>query len=169
MTSEGKLTGKGEGVVHTTATKFINLMSNLDKRPLFDDMYHSGEVLDKFEDEENDVCVSLIHMRRKGMAIIKSRDVLQATLKFKGGADGETWYSVAHSVESDKCPPIKESVRAFAEFLIYELKPAEGGKSCNATKLFRFDPKGSIPDMFKKKILKKGGLELESIKNALLT
>lgn len=167
MTSEGRLTGKGEGTVHTTATKFITLMNNIDKRPLFDDMFHSGEVIEKFEDEENEVWAGLIHIRRKGMMMIKSRDILQASLKFKG--DGDIWYSVAHSVESEKCPPIKDAVRAFAEFLIYELKPSEDGKSCYATKIFRFDPKGSIPDMIKKKILKKGGLELESIKNALLS
>ena len=168
MKADGKMSGKGEGLIHTTNTAFMSMIGNLDKRPLYDDQFHSGEVIEKFEDEENEVCASLIHIRRKGISLIKSRDMCQATLKFKGGEDGETWYSVAHSVETPKCPPIKESVRAFSEFLIYEVKPEEGGKSCYATKIFRLDPKGSIPDMIKKKVLKKGGLELEAVKKALL-
>ncbi len=169
MKSEGKVTGKGEGVVKAPGHKFLGLLGNLDKRALFDDMFHSGEVLDHFEDEENEVYAELFHMRRKGMAIVKSRDVVQASLRFKGGPDGETWYSVGHSVESAKCPPSKDSVRAEAEFLIYEVKPEDGGKACLVTKLFRFDPKGSIPDMIKNKLVKKGGLEIDAVKKALLS
>ena len=37
------------------------------------------------------------------------------------------------------------------------------------TKIFRADPKGSIPSMIKNKILKKGGLEIDAIKRAMLS
>ena len=100
--------------------------------------------------------------------MIKSRDIVQCSLVFKGGPDGETWYVIAHSVETEKCPPIKESVRGDLNFMIWELAPKEGGKASYITKMFRIDPKGSIPDMIKNKIIKKGGLEIEAIKNALL-
>ena len=108
-------------------------------------------------------------MRRKGLALVKSRDFVTAQMRFKAGPDGQTIYIVSHSITSDKFPEIKTSVRAHIDFMIFEIKPGEGGKGSYQTKIFRADPKGSIPGMIKDKILKKGGLEIDAIKRAMLS
>ena len=43
MKVDGKVSGKGEGIVNTAPHKFVKLMGNMDKRALFDDMFHSGK------------------------------------------------------------------------------------------------------------------------------
>lgn len=58
-------------------------------------------------------------MKRKGLALVKSRDFDLAQLRFKAGPDGETLYIVSHSVVSDKYPQNKGSVRAHIDFMIF--------------------------------------------------
>ena len=41
-------------------------------------MFDSGEVADKIEDKENGVIFTIVYMKRKGLALVKSRDFVTA-------------------------------------------------------------------------------------------
>ena len=58
-------------------------------------------------------------MRRKGLALVKSRDFDIAQLRFKAGPEEEILYIVSHSVVSDKYPQHKGSVRGHIDFMIF--------------------------------------------------
>ena len=58
-------------------------------------------------------------MKRKGLALVKSRDFDLAQLRFKAGPEGEILYIVSHSVVSDKYPQNKSAVRGHIDFMIF--------------------------------------------------
>ncbi len=60
-------------------------------------------------------------------------------------------------MEHPDYPEVKDVVRACLHFLICEFKVGPDGKGSTFTRLFKADPKGSLPDFVKTLVLKRSG------------
>ena len=137
----------------------------LENRPLYDETFVEGKIIHKIEDKENNCEFSIIYVQRGGIKMVDPRDFVGFySLAYVDGCA----YGSSHSIVHPECPERKGIVRGDAEFYVQKIIPGEGGKGCVLTRMFRGDPKGSIPDFVKDIIIKNSGQALLDMRKSML-
>ncbi len=116
-------------------------------------------------DKDNGCEFSYAYSVRGKIKMVQPRDVTVLFCNFKVG---DTVYIAAKGVDHPEMPETKEYIRAELDFLVSEFKPGPEGKGTTFTRVFRINPKGSLPEFVKNLILKKSGMEMIEIRKAML-
>ena len=162
---EGKLMAKGVATFPFKAEKVLNYARKLENRPLYDEHHMEGKIIDKHEDTENKCEFYKFYSKRGNVKLVDPRDFVVASTSFRVG---DCIYSMVHSTTHPDYPEVKGVVRADVEFYIWKFEPGEGGKGCRVSRIFRADPKGSLPDFVKDLVIKRSGHELYDMRKSML-
>ena len=104
-------------------------------------------------------------MQRGNVKLVDPRDFISNHMSFKVG---DTVFAVSHSVDHPDYPERKGVVRADLEFCVWKYEPGEGGKGSKMTRMFRVDPRGSLPEFVKDLVIKNSGHELLDMRKSML-
>ena len=162
---DGKLMGKGIGHIPFKPEKIYKFYLKLENKPLYDEHFMDGKIFDKVVDKTNNCEFFNSWMKRGNVKVIQPRDSVNAYAKFY---IGDAIYLVAHSITHPDYPETPDAVRAVLDFLVAEWKPGADGKGCTFSRIFRADPKGSIPDFVKNLVIKRSGMEMIDLRKAML-
>lgn len=164
-TDEGKLMGKGVAVFPFKPEKVMKYARKFENRPFYDEHYIEGKVVDKIEDKDNGCDFFFYYTSRGKIKLVDDRDFVIATTAIRVG---DAIYSAFHSFEHPDYPEKKGFVRAQLDFYLWRYAPGDDGKGCKVTRIYRGDPKGSLPDFLKDLIIKKSGQELLDMRKSML-
>ena len=156
---------KGVGLFPFKPSKVQHFYNKAQNKPLFDSEFLEQKELLKIEDTEKDWTYLHVYSKRKGYTLVKPRDYLMSATLFKLN---DTLYAVGHSIECPDCPPSPGCVRSVIDFVINEFAPGPEGKGCCFTRTFRAQPGGMIPQVVADSVIKRSGMDLLNLRNAML-
>lgn len=148
------------------ARRVFELLSDVRKRPLWDAMCESIQVLKEYDQQG----YLIYHLKLKATWPTTARDALSLAA-FRELPDGR-FITVASSIVNDSlCPPDQSGkfIRMNTRISVNLITPnPEGGTGCTLTQLIDGDPKGSIPAYLVKKVSAKSfPATIEGIKQAV--
>ena len=164
-TEEGKLMAKGVATFPFKPDKVEKYARKMENKPLYDEHFEEGKIFETHEDKENQCDIFHLYMRRGNIKMVDPRDFVVNHCYYKVG---DVVYSMAHSITHPDYPERKGAVRADLEFYIWKYEPGAGGKGCKMTRVFRADPKGSLPDFVKDLVIKYSGHELLDMRKSMI-
>ena len=164
-TEDGKLMAKGVGQLPFKPEKVMKFYEKIENKPLYDEYFSEGKMIDSVQDKDHNCEFFYTYTRRGNLPVVKDRDFVANLTRFK---IGDKTFVVSHSVDHPDYPENKDAVRGHLEFLICEFAPGPEGKGCIFTRVFKADPKGSVPDMIKGLIIKRSGQEMVDLRKAML-
>eukprot|EP00825_Cyclidium_porcatum_P033186 TRINITY_DN3524_c0_g1_i1.p1 TRINITY_DN3524_c0_g1~~TRINITY_DN3524_c0_g1_i1.p1 ORF type:complete len:244 (-),score=52.29 TRINITY_DN3524_c0_g1_i1:161-892(-) len=135
---------RSEGVINFPAQTVIDLISDLNRRGQYDEIFDSGKVLEDIHKQ-----LKIIYIKNKGKLLVSGRDFVQ--LSYSEVANG-VYYSVSQSIDYPQVPPAKGLVRADLRYGCWMIKPLTKD-SCNVVFSVNIDIKGSVPDALKNHVL----------------
>ncbi len=139
---EKQLMAKGVAHMPFKPDKVRKYESKMENKPLYDENFVEGKIITEIEDKDNEVIFYEVMMRKGNIKMVDDRDFIVNHTSFKVG---DTWYAVSHSVELPDWPEVKDCIRGSLDFFIWIYEIGEGGKGCKTSRMFRVDPKGSLP------------------------
>lgn len=156
---------KGVATFPFKAEKVEKYARKMENKPLYDEHYVEGKIFEMHEDKENQADFFTLYMQRGNIKMVDPRDFVVSHMNFKVG---DTVYAVSHSVTHPDYPERKGVVRAQLEFYVWKYEPGEGGKGCKMSRMFRADPKGSLPEFVKDLVIKYSGHELLDMRKSMI-
>lgn len=130
---------RGQGYIRAPAWKVLNLILDVERRPLWDDLCDHGNVVKKLGE-----CSDIIYLSYQGKLGVCARDL--CLLRAWRVNDDGACVLVSHSVTCDEVPKVAGKVRAELRDCGYLVKPTADG--CVLSYVIQLDMKGYIPLFF---------------------
>lgn len=149
---------RGEGLIRRSPDEIIELLKDLNRKPQFDELFESGEVIDQINAD-----IDITYQRFKKKFGVSGRDFCIVTKKFIE-LDGTILF-ISCSTTHPSCPPVKGLVRGTLHMGVFVMKQTEEGTL--TTYITHADPGGSLPNSIVSSVQKKQPLVIEAIRNLL--
>jgi len=146
--ASGQQASKGVGIIRASAEKIFELVSNIERRHEYDDMFNKGESLEAYSDFST-LGRACFHRQWP----VAAREMITLTIKGRR-RDGVHMLGLGSVDRTDiACEP--KHVRAYIYSSGFHIRPLPDGSGCEVTNITCVDLGGSIPQGIVNMVMKK--------------